>query len=331
MDARYFLGIDGGGTKTEAVLIDQTGRILARDKAGSSNPNDVGLDQSVDLLIALSDGLLRKTGLTPADVNLFGGISGVINHRDAMLRMISDRRHYNRLDVQSDGINLVSSELDEGDGAAIICGTGSACFLRMGRELIRIGGWGYLLDSAGSGYDIGRQAVEAALRAHDKRGEATLLSGLITEALGAPAEQSITKLYAEGKPLIASLAPLVFKADEQGDRQADLILDRNAAALAEYIVTAYRWLCDAGRQPARMPVVIGGGIGQHYGKRWTDRIAAHVGKDVPADISVACNPVVWGPVVEAVRLNAAHDDLDKMKATFLRDYTKPQTDAVNAN
>ena len=158
-----------------------------------------------------------------------------------------------------------------------------------------------------------------------------MLSDLIADALGAPAEQSITRLYAEGKPLIASLAPLVFKADEAGDREAGIILSRNASALAEYISTAWRWLCDAGRRPGRMPVVIGGGIGQHYGKRLLDMIAAHLDPSVPADISAASNPVVWGPLVEAVRLNGTHEDLEGMKQTFLRDYTRPQTGAANVN
>lgn len=320
MDARYFIGIDGGGTKTEAVLINGNGHILGRQIETSSNPNDIGLESSVDLLLSVSNRLIRENGLDASEVNLFGGISGVINHRDAMIGMIKKRSAFLNMDIQSDGINLISSELGECDGAAIICGTGSACFLRIGRELIRIGGWGYLLDSAGSGYDIGRQAIEAVLRAHDGRGKPTLLTDLISESLGAPAELSITKLYSEGKPLIASLAPLVFRADEAGDDAAHTILARNAAALAEYIGAAWRRLCTTGRQPDRMPVVIGGGIAVHYGTRWLDMISPFVDASVHADIRIACNPVIWGPLVEAVRLNQSHADLDMMKQSFLREY-----------
>ena len=71
--------------------------------------------------------------------------------------------------------------------------------MRRGQEVFRIGGWGYLLDSAGSGYDIGRQALEAALRAQDGRGCPTALSAKLADALGAPVQDSLTRLYAEGK------------------------------------------------------------------------------------------------------------------------------------
>ncbi|MCQ2430154.1 MAG: hypothetical protein MJ192_07485 [Clostridia bacterium] len=322
MAETLYLGIDGGGTKTEAVLVDAYGHILSRVLAGSSNPNDIGLDKSVDLLVSLIRQLIGETHAEPENVSLFAGVSGVINLRDRMIPMIHDSISVGHIDVQSDGINLLSAELPEGDGACIICGTGSACFLRMGKELVRIGGWGYLLDSGGSGYDMGRQAIEAVLRAHDKRGVPTLLTELITDALGAPAESSITKLYTEGKPLIASMAPLVFKAAAEGDEIAVCILQRNARSLAEYIGAAWKWLTDSGRHPSSLPVVLGGSISQRNRPFWADLVASFVDPDVPAVVTTAHNPVIWGPVCEAVRIAGGHADHDVMLSVFKQDYAR---------
>jgi hypothetical protein len=135
------------------------------------------------------------------------------------------------------------------------------CFLRRGDELIRIGGWGYLLDSGGGGYDIGRDALEAVLRAHDGRGEATALTEKITARLGGEAHTKITDIYREGKPYIASCAPDVFEAAREGDPVATAILRRNARKLAEYIEAAWGHLTDQG-QPHTLPIVMGGGISQ---------------------------------------------------------------------
>jgi phenylacetic acid degradation operon negative regulatory protein len=200
------------------------------------------------------------------------------------------------LDIGSDVVNLLSSELPEGDGACIVCGTGSACFLRRGTELVRIGGWGYLLDSAGSGYDIGRQGLETALRAYDRRGPATLLTQRLADILGCPVEQGLTRIYDGGKPYIASMAPAVFSAAAAGDREAEAILDRNAAAIVEYLAAARRWL-DKDGEP--LPVILGGGISQHYDPAWADRIGRLADPALDVRIRTAHAPAVWGAAVEA--------------------------------
>ena len=215
----YVIGLDGGGTKTDGVLVGQDGRVLARRCVGASNPNDVGEEASAAVVRALAEVLAIEAGVPLADCFVFGGISGALNHREGLTaRLRSAVPAPGGVEIDSDMVNLLSAELPDRDGACIICGTGSACFVRRGQEVFRIGGWGYLLDSAGSGYDIGRQALEAALRAQDGRGCPTALSAKLADALGAPVQDSLTRLYAEGKTLIASLSPAVFTAAREGAR-----------------------------------------------------------------------------------------------------------------
>lgn len=320
----YVIGLDGGGTKTDGVLVGQDGRVLARRCVGASNPNDVGEEASAAVVRALVEVLATEAGVPLADCFVFGGISGALNHREGLTaRLRSAVPAPGGVEIDSDMVNLLSAELPDRDGACIICGTGSACFVRRGQEVFRIGGWGYLLDSAGSGYDIGRQALEAALRAQDGRGCQTALSAKLADALGAPVQDSLTRLYAEGKTLIASLSPAVFAAAREGDAVARAILDRNAAALAELLCAAWRRLCEGmpeDTRPTGMPVFLDGGICRHNHPVWRDAIASHIPPDVPAALSLASRPVIWGAAAEAMRRDGwTPDTIRHAGSVFLAD------------
>jgi N-acetylglucosamine kinase-like BadF-type ATPase len=254
-------------------------------------------------------------------IYVFGGIAGALNHRETLVHDMRSRLpELTAVDIGSDVVNLLSGTLPTGDGACIICGTGSACFLRRGRELVRIGGWGYLLDSAGSGYDIGRQALEAVLRADDRRDPATMLTDLITAKLGGEAHTKLSEIYEKGKPYIASCAPAVFEAASKQDATAQAILMRNANALAEYIEAAWLWLCE-GRDilPTSIPVVMGGGISQHEAPMWSDLVASMVDDTVPATVQTTETPMVWGAIVEAIKLDPACEnaDFDALREQYL--------------
>ncbi len=320
----WVIGLDGGGTKTDGVLVGRDGRVLARRTVGASNPNDVGEQASAALILSLAEVLAAEAGIPLADCFLFGGISGALNHREGLTaRLLAADRAPGGAEIDSDMVNLLSAELSDRDGACIICGTGSACFARRGRAVFRIGGWGYLLDSAGSGYDIGRQALEAVLRAHDGRGCQTLLSSALAAALGAPVPDSLTRLYAGGKTLIASLTPAVFAAARAGDAVAAAILDRNAEALAELLCAAWRRLCDGTPEDARptgMPVFLDGGVCRHNHPAWRDAISRHIPPDVPATLSLASRPVIWGAAAEAMRRDGwAADTVRQAESAFLTD------------
>lgn len=330
----YYIAMDGGGTKTEGVLTDTRGRILAHAFGTASNPNDVTLAGSVSVLTGLVNTLFEQAGLTSADlpeISLFGGIAGGINYGPALESAL--REAYpaaGALGIRSDVQILLSGEIPTGDGACVICGTGSACFLRRGDELIRIGGWGYLLDSGGSGYDIGRDALEAVLRAYDGRalngrlGEKTALTDLLTAHLGGGVNTRITEIYREGKPYIAACAPCVFEAAKAGDAVATAILNRNARALAEYIETAWHHLT-ANRLPetAMLPVVMGGGISQKASPYWRDLVASLVDPAIPVRITVATAPPVFGAIIEAAKQTGEGSiDFSALRSAFMADYTK---------
>lgn len=316
----FFFGIDGGGTKTEAVLCDATGHVLLRRRCPPTNPNDVGIQTAVARLCEL----LREAHIFLTDMGerevvlcVFAGIAGALNHREELLKGLCESYPADRIAVNSDAINLISSELHGGDGCCMICGTGSVCFVRRGDQIIRIGGWGYLLDRTGSGYAIGREALEAALRSHDGRGDATLLTGSITQKLGGTPWDKLTDIYEGGKSFIASFAPCVFQCADQGDRVAFEILFRQAVYLAESVEAAYQHI---GAWEATLEVVLGGGVFQSSAEL-IDLVKQNV--TVPANLILASAPPVFGAVWEAVRESretVTKSEFDSFKSVFMNDY-----------
>ena len=316
----YFFGIDGGGTKTESVLCDASGHVLLRKYSSPTNPNDVGIQTSVARLFGLLEEahtyLTNHEGFD-AELCVFAGIAGALNHRDDLLNALVAAYPEDRIAVNSDAVNLLSSELYGGDGCCMICGTGSVCFVRREDQIIRIGGWGYLLDRTGSGYAIGREALEAALRSHDGRGDATLLTGCISAQLGGAPWDKLTEIYEGGKSFIASFAPCVFQCAEQGDRIAFEILYRQAVYLAECLDAAYRHI---GIWESTLEVVLGGGIFQASAE------LIHLVKQnitVPANLTLASAPPVFGAVWEAVRKSdetVTKAKFDFFKSVFMNDY-----------
>jgi N-acetylglucosamine kinase-like BadF-type ATPase len=309
---RYLIGIDGGGTKTEGVLCRPSGEVLARVVRGASNPNDIGIEAAISVIADVMRALSEPCG--DGEYRCFAGIAGALNHRDALKTGLSALFPDMLIEIGSDVQNLLTSEIPIGDGACIVSGTGSACFVRIGETLHRIGGWGYLLDTAGSGYDIGRSALSRALKAHDGRMGETSLTGILERKLGKTVAESLTEIYAGGKPFIASLAPAVLEAAEKGDADAYAIVEESIAAWCEMLTAAHGLLGKSFR------AALGGGIFRNHA--WL-AIDLAMELSIPVDVSVALAPPVYGAFLECARRAEVGDLGEKpMKDAFLGSYEK---------
>ncbi len=250
---KYIIAIDGGGTKTVGVLADMQGDIISYKVRVATNPNDIGEAAAGKLL-----GEIVRELADSEDAwidSIYAGISGAVGHESALSAAISKACPDTKLRVASDIYNLFGMLDDpDSDAAALICGTGSACFVRKEGELHRIGGWGYLLDSNGGAYSVGRDGLEAALRMADGRGEQTALYECACEYLGDKPEKSIGKIYSSGKTFIAGFAPAVFAAAEGGDSVASAIVNKAFAGIDELIAAAVGMLGEGAT------VIIGGGM-----------------------------------------------------------------------
>lgn len=284
------LGIDGGGTKTEFAVVTSEGKILSQIIKEGSNPNDVGIERAAEILCAGIGEALQKH---PSIAAVFGGIAGAGTGENALRLTQIIKARYPRLTVkiQTDSANLFA--LDDEAGMALISGTGSVVFVKQGEDFLRLGGWGYLLDSAGSAYDIGRDAVAQALAEEDSRATPCITSKLLRERLEVlHVWDAVSRLYTEGRPLIASLAGVVFEAYAMGDPHAVAIVDRNAARLGE--------LLNLGMQAygAAPKTVVSGGIAKHH---W-NILLPHIQKYTNALLCLGKYPPVSGAARRASQL-----------------------------
>lgn len=232
---RTYIGIDGSGTKTEFALVDETGHCLNRVVLEGSNPNTVGIDKAVQILRQGLD-FLRPGEMNVASIFFGGaGMDRETSNRDEVCTAL--RRAYPGIciECENDIYNVIICSSRPDNCIAVNCGTGCIVFSSVDGQIIRTGGAGHLFGGGGSGYDIGRDAVNAALESRDGMLPPTLLIGLVEEKLGGSAWERIHELYKKNVPYIASFAPLVFRAAKQGDRTAREILERNCDYVARLI------------------------------------------------------------------------------------------------
>ena len=255
-EVQYYLGIDGGGTKTEFLLADGEGKEVRRVLLGSCNPNDIGMDATLEVL---NQGILEVCGSVPkGQISVFAGIAGSTtgDHKQRILAFLEKHR-FARIGADTDAKNAVAAALNGEDGIAVIMGTGSIAFVQIGGESRRIGGFGYLLGDGGSGFAIGRDAIAAALTDEDGCSKPTLLRGLVHETCGGETIwDQVSQFYKGGKRLIASYAPLVFDAYRSGDWAAVEILRSNMREVARLIEGAASRFSHL----SEIPVVLCGGL-----------------------------------------------------------------------
>ena len=226
---KYYVGVDGGGTKTEFVWTDEKGNVVLRKLSGSSNPNDIGKDKMIADMVAA---FLKNMPLDAESVDVCMGLSGLSfsGCQDELLNELKKIPQIARVDLCSD-VQIALDSAYDGDGAIVIIGTGNVGYVRRQGECILVGGGGYMIDLSFSGYDVGREALNAILSAFDGRGESTLLTPLILEKTGLTVKEIVREVYRQGKAYVASFAPFVFTAYDQGDDVAKQILQRRVTDL----------------------------------------------------------------------------------------------------
>lgn len=286
-DRELYVGIDGGGTKTEFVLFEKDGTVRDVVRREGSNPNDKGLDHSLEVLTAGLEQILR--GQTPKAI--FCGIGGVSlpEYQKAIIGRLSDRFR-THVGADSDAANVLSMGADPENSMALICGTGSCVFVRKGKVRHRIGGWGYLLDQAGSAFDVGADALRAALAVQDGLAKLTRLTDKIKDMIGGEVYDNISKVYGGGRPYIADFARAVTELAAEGEPTSLEILEKNAARIAMLIKT--------GIENYGKPTQIVGG-GSFLG---CDLYRRMIEKQAGVQIEMPTMPPAYGACVETLRL-----------------------------
>ena len=255
----YFLGIDGGGTKTVFRLADENGIVVREIRKGAVNPNDIGMENAITLLRSGISEVCQ--GIPYSDITMFAGIAGggLSGNNATILKQFFGGFGFFAFDNGSDIENLVSLR-EEDPRVLVIMGTGFIVYAMSGTERKRIAGWGQFFDDGGSGYTLGKDVITAVLCAGDGSGKSTLLTKLMEDKIGETAEAHLVQFYQGGKSYIAEFAELVFLASESGDEVANAILESNLSFAAHRIDTAVSVLTKHPQNKMPIPVFFSGGI-----------------------------------------------------------------------
>ncbi|MBQ8081719.1 MAG: XRE family transcriptional regulator [Clostridia bacterium] len=294
----YYLGIDGGGTKTDFVLANKEGKLLKRVTLNSANPFDVGEENAFRVL---RDGIYQVCSEIPfSQISVYAGVAGggagdYPQKIEEFLKGFRFARARNGNDVSE----CITLGLGDRDGIVVILGTGSIAYTQYQGTVGKTGGFGYMLGDEGGGYAIGRDMLRAVLEAEEGYGEKTMLLDSVRKACGTKTvAENISRFYQGGKKQIASYAPLVFEAWQAGDAVGRRILEDNMRAVAEMILHA------GSRFPsgAQVPVVLFGSITKDEAVI-LPLINAHLAAESKAGptyhLSVCAEPVYMGALLLA--------------------------------
>ena len=259
MSGKLWIGIDGGGTKTTAVIGDESGHLLAVAKGSSGNITAISTEQLYTLINELIDQLLIKSGSALTDVEMvFAAMAGA--DRQAEQQKIYDTFKQSpvleKFKIQSDIHAALAAGTWGREGTLLIAGTGAIIFGYERQKTFRVGGWGYLLGDEGSGYHLGKLAIRSVLKAHDEKlSLKPFQEKILTHFNVLSPDQLITKIYGNLNPVtaISSVSRIVLDALDE-DLLAQSIVNAVQEALMELIESAYS------RIDRIKPIVLHGGL-----------------------------------------------------------------------
>ncbi len=240
-----YLGLDGGGTKTQAVLVDEAGRVVADIRGNASNPLRSSFARAFTALDDAAARALSAAHAEAADVRgVTAGLAGAGQPRVAkrFVAFLSTRFRGATVEALPDLEIALETIAERGPAVVLLAGTGSAAFGRNGEgRTARAGGWGPWFSDEGSAFDIGRHALASIARAHDAGKPPGSLEQAIGAALGVHDWQQLIEQVSR-KPLerLPAVFPAVAVAAVAGDETACAILREaaeNLVALAGAVIS----------------------------------------------------------------------------------------------
>lgn len=240
---RAYLAVDGGGTRTRAVIVDDAGRHLGSGVAAGCNHRVVGAQRALARVRGAVVAASRQAGYAPPFTGAWLGLAGIDGTEDAdwirahLAPLAADPRVTNDAELVLAGLGV--------PGLALIAGTGSiAIGVDQTGRLVRVGGWGHLIGDEGSAFDIGRRALQVAARMADGRAPRGALLDRVCSYFGVACGGGlIERVYARSaKTTIAALASEVLRAAHAGDRDARAIARAAAGDLTATAVAVVRLL-----------------------------------------------------------------------------------------
>jgi N-acetylglucosamine kinase-like BadF-type ATPase len=302
----YYIGVDGGASKTEAIVVDENGSKIGAGLAGGSNHLRVGIEEATRNVERAVNIALREAHIAINDVEYaYCGIAGS-DHPAHRKRVVDSLRVFfprGNFIVDTDARIALTGAVGFGAGIVVISGTGSVAFGRNeAGEEARSGGWGPTLGDEGSGFWIAREGLSAIVRAHDGRGFATTMTDLLCNQYDMCSPDDLPRfVYATTTHVddIARYGKLVIEAAQAGDALALDILGRAGSELAHCVLAIARKLH---LTDSEFPVAYVGGA-FHAGELLLNPMRLRLQRDAPgATLQPPRLPPVEGAAMMAMRI-----------------------------
>lgn len=326
---RYFLGVDGGNSKTHALLMAEDGSPVGFGASGGSDYQEIGLQAAQSEWEKAVVGALSEAGLTVLDIELgcFCLAGADLPEDYSILNEEVTRLVYPmRIIVRNDTIAALQAGLHEASfGVTVVVGTGfnAAGRGKDGQELI-LPGLGYISGDYGGGRWIARQIIRAVMRAWDGRGPATRLSAAVFEAVGVSNEEELIHYLRKekgGREKLLDLVPVLFDVAYNGDLVAQSLLINLGTEVG---ITANNLIRRLGLEREHVPVVLSTSVFRGKGPLLIDVITTTVHQVAPKAhvITPDFYPVV-GAALEALDcggINVNVGLIDHMRQALCKNY-----------
>lgn len=248
MGKKYLIGLDGGGTKTKCVLTDFNLNPLYECQGGPSNFLIIGNQPVSETILSLVLKSIAQSNISVEDIaSILIGTTGAGRESDAeklktdfIQYAYSQGYSFNSFNVDSDARIALEGAFSGAPGSLLIAGTGSVIFGKdRNQKIHRVGGFGRLIGDEGSGNTLGREGLNRVAKEFDGRGDKTLLTELLVRDFGITnSSQLITEVYRNNFD-IASFAPKVIEAAQNGDKIADRILEEESNELLLHVKSIF--------------------------------------------------------------------------------------------
>lgn len=257
------VGVDGGGSKTHAIVADEGGSHLGEVVGPGSAVRPGEVERSADAIAHTVKDALASCEMTHVMPKvLCVGVAGAGREpeRQGLWQALASRELAEEVVIHADFSIALDDAFGEGPGVLLVSGTGSVAFGRgPSGQSARCGGWGPVCGDEGSGQWIGRRALSVVTASADGREPETALVGAILTAAQVNEPQELIAWAAQASPAqLASLAPVVSSVAEAGDLRANSIISLAVEELVLHVRTLARQLF--GDERAATPIALTGGM-----------------------------------------------------------------------
>jgi len=297
---KYYLGVDGGGSKTHTLITDEHGRVVGKGNSGNGNHQidyetaKRNIRESVEM--ALSEAKVERSSIAFA----YFGLAGADREADyEILRPMIAELGFPKHEVNCDTAIALRAGTDQPHGVVLICGAGTnSAGVNARNEFYQCGGFSYAFGDFGGGDDLGIEAFRSVIRAWDGREQPTLLTNLMLQDQGYDSVQSMFNDYLNhDKTPPLGTVKLLFEAASQGDEVALHILRVQGEELGKSARAVIRHL---GMERDKFDVVLAGSVLTRGESRFTHPYIEQAVKSCAPDASLVKLEIE--PVVGAVWL-----------------------------